>query len=83
MSELTRRGFVTKSAGTAAGLTVIGGLVSEQAADAAEPDAKVSTKPVLAWVPDPRGGEITLMTATGERTVRNRKLAAQIARTAR
>ena len=87
MSELTRRGFVTKSAGAAAGLTAIGGLVSEEGfaaeADAATPDATAGSNKVLAFVSDRRKGEITVMTSNGERTFRNRKLAAQLARDAR
>ncbi len=82
MSELTRRAFVTKSASTAAGLTAIGGLVAEEA-DAAVPDAQVGKHRVLAFVSNPRKGEITVMTSDSEHTFRNRKLAAQIARDAR
>ncbi len=78
MSELTRRAFVTKSAGTAAGMTAIGAL-AVQATDA-DAKGKVDAAPVVAYIRDPRSGEISVMTGKREVTVRNRKLAAQIAR---
>jgi hypothetical protein len=81
MSDLTRRGFVKNSAGAAAGMTVVGALVA-----AGEADAKggaVGSKPVVAYVKDPRKGDISLMSGDHEVVVRDRKLAAQIARKAR
>jgi len=80
MSDLTRRGFVKSSAGAAAGLTVLGALVTEQA------EAKVQAHekhPIVAYVKDPRTGEISVMTGEREVHVRDRKLAAQIARATR
>jgi hypothetical protein len=60
-------------------MTVVGALVAEQA------DAKVAATsgPVVAYVRDPRTGEISVM--AGERQVRlhDRKLAARLARAAR
>ena len=49
MSDSTRRGFVKNSAATAAGMTVVGALVAEQA------DAKAAAKsgPVVAYIRDP------------------------------
>jgi hypothetical protein len=79
MSGSTRRGFVKNSATAAAGMTVIGALMAEQA------DAKRHAKsgPVVAYVRDARKGEISLMTGEREVKVHNRKLAASIARAAR
>ena len=52
MSDTTRRGFVKNSAAAAAGMTVVGALVAEQA------DAKVAAKsgPVVAYIRDPPHG---------------------------
>ena len=85
MSDLTRRGFVKTSAGAAAGMTAIGALVSGQAeAHAHEAHTHAGgSHPVVAFVKDPRKGEISIMTGQREVRVRNRKLAAQIARAAR
>jgi hypothetical protein len=81
MSELTRRAFVTRSAGTAAGMTAIGAL-AVQASDA-DAKGKVDATPVVAYIANPRSGEISVMTGKREVTVRDRKLAAQIARAAK
>ncbi|MGI8714615.1 MAG: hypothetical protein ACR2NR_15850 [Solirubrobacteraceae bacterium] len=78
MSELSRRGFVKTSAGTAAGLTAIGAFAAAQA------DAKaVGSEPVVAYISDPRSGEISVMSGGREVIVRDPKLAAQISRAAR
>jgi hypothetical protein len=79
MSESTRRGFVKSSAGAAAGMTVLGALVT-QSAEAKSPQ---HAKPIVAYIHDARTGEISLN--TGERTVkfRDRKIAAQLAHAAR
>jgi len=91
MTALTRRGFVTKSAGTAAGLTAIGALGAKRAdaerantelADA-DSDAPAGSEPVVAYIRDPSRGEISVMTGEREVTVRDPKLAARIARAAR
>jgi hypothetical protein len=79
MSDTTRRGFVKSSAAAAAGVTVVGSLVAQQA------DAKVarSAGPVVAYVRDARRGEILIMEGDREVKVRDRQLAARIARMAR
>ena len=75
MSEQTRRAFVRRSAGAAVGATMIGALIAEEAT---AHDA--GSEPVVAYVHD---GEISIMTGEREVTVRDRKLAAQIARAGR
>lgn len=79
MSDSTRRGFVKNSAAAAAGMTVVGALVAEQA------DAKAAkgSGPVVAYIRDGGDGEISVM--KGQRTVKlhDRKIAARIARAAR
>ena len=80
MTDLTRRGFVKSSAGAAAGMTAIAAL-TEQSAQA---DAEVARSgPIVAYVSDPRRGEISVMAGDREVTVRDRKLAASIVRAAR
>jgi hypothetical protein len=77
MSDLTRRRFVRNSAATTAGMTAIGALLAEHAD--AHPGAPGS-QPVVAYVRDPRKGEISVMTGDREVTVHDPKLAARIAR---
>jgi hypothetical protein len=81
MSDLTRRGFVKTSAGAAAGMTVLGALVTEHAE--AQEASKAPHHAVVAYVKNPRTGEISVM--SGDRTVKvhDRKLAARLARAAR
>jgi hypothetical protein len=80
MSDLTRRGFVKSSAAATAGLTVLGALDAVQA----DADAKhAGSEPVVAFVRDPRKGEISVMSGDREVKVRDPKLAAQIIRTVR
>jgi hypothetical protein len=79
MSGTTRRGFVKNSAAAAAGMTVIGALVAEQA----EAKLPAHSGPVVAYVRDPRTGEISVMAGEREVKVRDRKLATSIARAAR
>ena len=78
MSDTTRRGFVKNSAAAAAGMTVVGALVAEQA------DAKAAAKsgPVVAYIRDPRTGEISVMAGEREVKLHDRKIAARIARAA-
>ncbi len=79
MSELNRREFVRTSAGAAAGITAVGALAlgpSEAGARA------TAAHPVVAYVRDPRSGEIAVMSGNREVIVRDRKLAALIARAA-
>jgi anaerobic selenocysteine-containing dehydrogenase len=80
VTDLTRRGFVKNSAGAAAGMTAIAAL-TEQSAQA---DAEVARSgPIVAYVSDPRRGEISVMDGDREVTVHDRKLAASIVRAAR
>jgi hypothetical protein len=78
MSDSTRRGFVKSSATAAAGMTVVGALVAESA------DAKAAAKsgPVVAYIRDPRSGEISVMAGEREVKLHDRKIAARIARAA-
>ena len=76
MRDLTRRGFVTRSAGAVAGLTAIGALAAQQA----DADVATGSEPVVAYVSDPGKGEISLMHGDREVTVRDRELAARIVR---
>jgi hypothetical protein len=88
--ELTRRSFVSKSAGAAAGVTALGTLIAvpaeaqtgrhHRAAHGAEP---IGSDPVVAFVRDPRRGEVSVMAGERRVTIRDRKLAAQISRAAR
>ena len=80
MADLTRRRFVKDSAGTVAGMTAIGALAAAQA-EAHEHAA--GSEPVVAWVRNPRKGEISVMSGKREVRIRDRKLAAQIVRSAR
>ena len=79
MSDLTRRGFVKNSAAATAGITVIGALLSEHAD--ARP-GEVGSNAVVAYVRDPRTGDISVLAGDREVHVRDRKLAAAIARAA-
>lgn len=78
MSDSTRRGFVKSSAAAAAGMTVVGALVAEEA------DAKVAAHsgPVVAYVRNPRTGEVFVMAGEHQVMVHDRKLAARLARAA-
>ena len=78
MTELTRRVFVARSAGTAAGMTAIGALVADQAD--AQAGAEGHAHQVVAYVRNARKGEVSVMSGDREVTVRDRKLAAQITR---
>jgi hypothetical protein len=79
MSDSTRRGFVKQSAAAAAGVTAIGALVAEQA----DAHAAGASGPIVAYIREPRTGEISVM--AGERQVKlhDRKIAARIARAAK
>lgn len=79
MSDSTRRGFVKNSAAAAAGATVIGALMADQA----DAQAAADSGPIVAYIREPRTGEISVM--AGERQVKlnDRKIAARIARAAK
>ena len=83
MSDLTRRGFVTNSAAATAGITVLGALLAEQADAKTDGASGHGNKAVVAYVRDPRKGDISVLTGDREVHVRDRKLAAAIARAAR
>jgi hypothetical protein len=85
MSDLTRRGFVKSSAGAAAGLAAFGALeVGEAEAKRrtahSQPHSNPHSHPIVAWIGNPRDGKITIMSGKHERTIRDRKLASQLAR---
>ena len=79
MSDSTRRGFVKNSAAAAAGATVVGALLAEQA----DARAAAGSGPIVAYIREPRSGEISVM--AGERQVKlvDRRIAARIARAAK
>jgi hypothetical protein len=79
MSDSTRRVFVKNSAAAAAGMTVVGALLTEEA------QARVAAHngPVVAYVHDARTGDISVLAGDREVHVRDRKLAARIAGVAR
>ena len=79
MSDSTRRGFVKNSAAAAAGATVVGALLAEQA----DAKAAAGSGPIVAYIREPHTGEISVM--AGERQVKlhDRKIAARIARAAK
>jgi hypothetical protein len=79
MSDSTRRTFVKNSAVAAAGMTVAGALVAEQA----DAKAAAASGPVVAYVRDPRTGEISVMAGERQVSLQDRKLAARLARAAR
>jgi hypothetical protein len=76
MLDVTRRGFVRSSAGAAAGATALGALLAQRA----DADAAVGSEPIVAYISDPRTGDITVMGAAGEVTIHDRRLTAQIVR---
>jgi len=75
MSDSTRLDFIKRSAATAAGMTVVGAIVAEDA------DAKVARKsgPLVAYIKKPASGEIVVMHGSEQIVVRDKKLAARIA----
>jgi hypothetical protein len=79
MSDTTRRGFVKSSAAAAAGATVVGALIAEEA----DANAAAASGPIVAYIREPQTGEISVM--AGERQVKlhDRKIAARIARAAK
>ena len=79
MSDSTRRGFVKSSAAAAASVTVVGALIAEEA----DAKAAAGSGPIVAYIREPRSGEITVM--AGERQVKlhDRKIAARIVRAAK
>ena len=80
MGDLTRLGFVKSSAKAAVGVTAIGALA---ASEAEANDRHVGSEPVVAFVKNPKTGEVSVMSGDREVVVRDRKLAAMISRAAR
>jgi hypothetical protein len=78
MSDSTRRGFVKNSAAAAAGMTVVGAIVAEQA----DAKAAAGSGPVVAYIRNPRTGEISVMAGEREVKFQDRKIAARLARAA-
>ncbi len=80
MSDLTRRGFVVNAAGTTAGMTALGLWLAQRAsADGPPPDSQA----VVAYIGDPRSGEISVMSGDREIIIHDPQLSARIARAAR
>jgi hypothetical protein len=79
MSDSTRRGFIKSSAGAAAGVTVVGALLAEQA----DAEAAGESGPIVAYIRQPRTGEISVMAGERQVTLQDRKIAARIARAAK
>ena len=79
MSDSTRRGFVKSSAAAAAGVTVVGALIPDQA----DAEAAVKSGPIVAYIREPRTGEISVMAGEREVKLHDRKIAARIARAAK
>lgn len=79
MSSSTRRGFVQKSAAAAAGMSVLGALVTAEA-DAEVPE---DSAPVVAYVKNVRTGEIAVMSGKKTYVTHDRQIAAKLTRVAR
>jgi hypothetical protein len=79
MGDSTRRGFVKNSAAGAAGMTVLGAMLTDEA----QARAAAHDGPVIAYVHDARTGAIPVLASDREVRVRNCKLAARIASVAR
>ena len=79
MEDMTRAGFVKSSAAAVVGASAISAI----AAAAAEADGHPGNEPVVAYVKNPSKGEIAVMSGEREVVVRDRKLAARIARQVR
>ena len=83
MNDVTRRGFVKSGAGAAAGLIAVG-VFEVPAAEAKEHHHHGHhSDPLVAWIGNPHDGKITVMSAKGEVTIHDRKLAERLARAAR
>jgi hypothetical protein len=76
VTELTRRGFVKGSAEAAAGMTVLAALLADQADAHGDP----GSRPIIAYIRNPKKGDISVMVADREVMIHDRKLAARLAR---
>ena len=79
MSDSTRRGFVKNSAAAAAGATVVGAMMAEQA----DAHAAAASGPIVAYIREPHTGEISIMAGERQVKLQDRKIAARIARAAK
>jgi hypothetical protein len=76
MITSTRRGFVQNSAAAAAGMTVLGALLTSEA-DARAPHHEGH---IVAFVSDARRGEVAVMSGDRTVTIHDRQLAARLVR---
>jgi hypothetical protein len=79
VEELTRAGFVKSSAAAVIGASAIGAIASA----AAEADEHPGNQPVVAYIKNPSKGEISVMSGEREVVLRDRRLAARLARQVR
>jgi hypothetical protein len=81
VGPLTRRSLLAGSVGVASTLAASGAFqaIAAPAAEAAPgPPASIPADPVLAYVSDPKRGEVTLICGHREVTVHDRELAARL-----
>jgi D-arabinose 1-dehydrogenase-like Zn-dependent alcohol dehydrogenase len=79
MKEMTRAGFVKSSAAAVVGASALGAI----ATGTAEADEHAGSEPVVAYVRNPSKGEIAVMSGEREVVLRDRRLAARLARRVR
>jgi hypothetical protein len=86
MKSVSRRSFL-KTAGVAAGAAAVAAAPASAMTDPAiipiTPTAPVSREPVIAIVRDGGLGEVTVLSGTTERTVKDRQLATRLLKVAR
>jgi len=87
MAKVTRRGFLT-SAGAVTGAVALGAATAgptliAAATDAASPAASLTDEPVVAYVRNPKAGEVRLMVGHREVAVKDRALVQRIVSAAR
>ncbi len=85
MKEMTRAGFVKSSAAAVVGASALGAIATGAAeADEHADSAPVAgSEPVVAYVRNPSKGEIAVMSGEREVILRDRRLAARLARQVR
>lgn len=76
MTDLTRRGFVKGSAGAAAGMTMLSAFLAEQA----EAHGQAGAHPVVAYVHNPKKGQIWVMSPQHKVVIHDKKLAERLSR---
>jgi 3-hydroxyisobutyrate dehydrogenase-like beta-hydroxyacid dehydrogenase len=87
MAKVTRRGFLS-SAGAVTGAVALGAATAgptliAAAADVAAPTAALPDQPVVAYVRNPKAGELRLMVGHREVAVKDRALVQRIVAAAR